>query len=168
MRLAELFPRSAFVGYDICESAIRTAQANAFERSLLNIRFEKRNVAELEKKQAFDLVFAFDAIHDQAHPDVVLSKIGQALADDGLFLMQDIKASSALEKNVEHPLAPFIFTISCMHCMSVSLGQGGMGLGAAWGKEKALEMLTDAGFAQVDVHELSHDILNYYYIARAA
>jgi hypothetical protein len=52
-----------------------------------------------------------------------------------------------------------------MHCMSVSLASGGPGLGAMWGKEKALEMLRDAGFGQVRVESLAHDPLNFYYIA---
>jgi hypothetical protein len=49
--------------------------------------------------------------------------------------------------------------------MSVSLAGGGPGLGAAWGKELALEMLSDAGFGDVRVETLPHDILNYYYLA---
>ena len=53
-----------------------------------------------------------------------------------------------------------------MHCMSVSLAGGGMGLGAAWGKELALKMLAEAGFGPVEVRELPHDILNYYYIVQ--
>jgi len=52
-----------------------------------------------------------------------------------------------------------------MHCMSVSLANGGPGLGAMWGKEKALEMLRDAGFGHVRVESLPHDVMNYWYIA---
>jgi hypothetical protein len=78
--------------------------------------------------------------------------------------MQDIAASSHVHHNADHPIGPFIYTISCMHCMSVSLAQGGMGLGAAWGREKALEMLADAGFEDVRVEQLDHDFQNYYYI----
>jgi hypothetical protein len=51
-----------------------------------------------------------------------------------------------------------------MHCMSVSLAGGGPGLGAAWGKELALQMLGDAGFGDVRVEQLPHDIINYYYV----
>jgi hypothetical protein len=80
--------------------------------------------------------------------------------------MQDIRASSRLEGNREHVLGTFLYTISCMHCMSVSLASGGAGLGAVWGKERALEMLADAGFAIQRVEELPHDILNSYYVAR--
>jgi hypothetical protein len=70
--------------------------------------------------------------------------------------MQDILGSSYLEKNINHPLGPFLYTISCMHCMSVSLAQNGAGLGAMWRKERAIEMLKDAGFSNVEVIFESH------------
>ena len=94
----------------------------------------------------------------------MLRNISQALKPDGTFLVQDIKGSSVLENNLENPLAPFLFTVSCMHCMTVSLSQGGAGLGAMWGKELALKMFKEAGFGNVDVKELDHDIINYYYV----
>jgi hypothetical protein len=64
-----------------------------------------------------------------------------------------------------HPIGPFLYTISCMHCMTVSLAQGGAGLGAMWGQEKAKEMLEEAGFKEVEIEQLPHDFQNYYYIA---
>ena len=54
---------------------------------------------------------------------------------------------------------------SLFHCMTVSLAQGGAGLGTCWGKELATEMLSDAGFGEVEVHELPHDFINYFYVA---
>src|SRR3546814_5744411 len=62
-----------------------------------------------------------------------------ALRPGGVFLMQDIKAHTCHGDNLDHPLGAFTYAISTFHCMSVSLAQGGAGLGAAWGKEKALE-----------------------------
>ncbi len=78
--------------------------------------------------------------------------------------MQDIKASSELHKNLDHPVAPFLYTISCMHCMTVSLSQNGEGLGAMWGEEKAREMLREAGFTGVTVKQLPHDFQNNFFI----
>jgi hypothetical protein len=80
--------------------------------------------------------------------------------------MQDILASSQLKNNISHPLGTFLYTISCMHCITVSLSQNGAGLGAMWGKEKAVSMLKEAGFDNVQVKTLPHDFQNYYYIAR--
>jgi hypothetical protein len=71
-----------------------------------------------------------------------------------------------LHPNLDHPLAPFLYTISTMHCMTVSLANGGEGLGTMWGKEKALELLAAAGFAHTEVHQLPHDVFNYRYISR--
>lgn len=163
--MARTYPNSQFYGYDLCLETIERARAEAQACGLANVVFERADVGALEGR-AFDLITAFDAIHDQAHPDRVLANIRRALADGGLFLMQDIRSSSHLENNLEHPLGPFLYTVSCMHCMTVSLAQGGAGLGAAWGEEKALEMLAAAGFEEVKVHQLEHDILNNYYLAR--
>ncbi len=141
-------------------------RAQAQRDGLTNVRFETRDVSNLEESQKFDLITAFDAIHDQAKPDIVLREITSALRPSGTFLMQDILASSYLEKNLENPLAPFLYTISTMHCMTVSLAQGGAGLGTCWGRELAEKMLQDAGLRDIRVERLPHDEMNYYYIAR--
>jgi 2-polyprenyl-3-methyl-5-hydroxy-6-metoxy-1,4-benzoquinol methylase len=162
--LAAEFPDSTFVGYDLCDDAIVAARGEAERLRLKNVRFEAHDVSQLAGEQ-FDLITAFDAIHDQAKPDVVLRAIAAALRAGGTFLMQDILASSHLEKNTENPIASFLYTISTMHCMSVSLALGGAGLGTCWGRELAEKMLHDAGFSHVTVEKLPHDDMNYYYIA---
>jgi SAM-dependent methyltransferase len=165
--LAGRFPRSRFFGYDFSGEAIDFARNEAKARELTNATFEARDCAEFIGRGQFELVTAFDAIHDQARPDRVLRNIATALKPDGTFLMQDIMASSQVAGNLDHALGPFLYTISCMHCMSVSLSNGGPGLGAAWGKELALRMLSDAGFGETSVQTLPHDIINYYYVSSA-
>ena len=168
MHLAQRFPNSRFSGYDLSPLAIADARREARERGLTNVRFESRDVTHLHEPAQFDLITAFDAIHDQMHPDQVLRNIEAALrpGTGSIFLMQDIHASSHVHKNVNHPLGTLLYTISCMHCMTVSLAGGGCGLGACWGKELALKMLDEAGFGHVTVQQLEHDILNSYYIIR--
>jgi SAM-dependent methyltransferase len=116
--------------------------------------------------EAFDLIATFDAIHDQARPLNVLRGIHRALRADGIYLMQDIKGSSHIHNNLDHPLGPLLYTISCMHCMTVSLAQDGEGLGAMWGEEKTREYLAKAGFRSVEKNELAHDIQNNWYVVR--
>lgn len=166
MHLAERFPNSRLVGYDFSKDAIDWATTEAQRRGLSNVRFEVRDVARLSDRRRFDVVFAFDAIHDQIDPHAMLAGIHRALAEDGLLLAQDIRASSHVEKNLDHPVAPFLYTISTMHCMTVSLAHGGCGLGTCWGEELALKMFEEAGFTSVDVHTLDHDIMNNYYVCR--
>jgi 2-polyprenyl-3-methyl-5-hydroxy-6-metoxy-1,4-benzoquinol methylase len=166
IQMAAKFPNSGFTGYDFSEEAVGAANREAAERGLKNIGFEVKDVAIINGRLRFNLITAFDAIHDQAQPARVLAAIAGALEDDGLFLMQDIAGSSHVHKNLEHPLGPLTYTVSCLHCMTVSLAQGGAGLGAAWGEEKALQMHSEAGFANVEVKRLPHDIMNNYYLGR--
>jgi ubiquinone/menaquinone biosynthesis C-methylase UbiE len=168
-RLAELYPRSRFTGMDLSSEAVLTAWEEAAEKKLRNVEFMVTDLSNFDKKaedEAFDLVTTFDAIHDQAKPLNVLKGIHRTLRSDGVYLMQDIKGSSKYHKNIDHPLGTFLYTISCMHCMTVSLAQGGEGLGAMWGEEKTREYLTRAGFRSIEKHDLAHDIQNNWYVVR--
>lgn len=166
-RLAQTYPRSRFFGFDFSEEAIAFAQADAARQGLTNLRFAVQDAATFDQSNRYDLIFTFDAVHDQAQPGRVLRNIKQALKPDGIYFMQDIAGSSHVHHNHDHPLAPFLYTISTMHCMTVSLAGGGEGLGTMWGKEKALELLAEAGFTDVQVEQPAHDPMNYFYICRA-
>ena len=164
--LARAFPRSSFVGYDFGEEAVAAARDEAAAWGLPNARFEVLDVAQLAEESAYDLVTTFDAVHDQAHPATVLANIRRALRPDGRYLMVDIKASSNLEDNLDLPWASFLYAASTVHCMSVSLGQGGDGLGTVWGLQTAERMVREAGFSEVVVHDLEADPFNAYFVAR--
>ena len=166
LMMARRFTRSRFVGLDIGADAIAAARADADRTGLANARFLVQDAAGVGAPFAFDFITAFDAIHDQAAPRRVLRGIREALRPGGVFLMVDIAASSHLERNLDNPLAPFLFTVSAMHCTTVSLAHGGEGLGACWGEEKARELLAEAGFSAVEVSKVEGDPLNAYYICR--
>ncbi len=169
MKMAERFPASRFEGYDLSLEAIAWAREHASERSLKNVTFEIRDLTDFDKtadNAAFDLVTTFDAIHDQAKPLNLLKGIRRCLKPGGVYLAQDIHASSHHHHDREHPLGPLLYTISIMHCMSVSLAQGGDGLGTMWGRERARDYFTRAGFSSIEVHQLAHDIQNDYWVLR--
>jgi len=162
--LARRFPRSRFTGIDFSEEAIEMGRAEAGD--LPNLALRVKNAADLDEAEAYDVIFTFDAVHDQADPLRVLRNIHRALKADGIYLMQDIAGSSRLENNRNHPFGPLLYTISCLHCMSVSLAQGGTGLGAMWGEECAERMAREAGFREFITKKLEHDPLNNFYILR--
>ena len=167
--LAERFPASTFRGYDLSGEAIAHATAQATERGLGNVSFEQRDLSTFDadaRPEEFAYVTTFDAVHDQARPLALLRGIRRTLQPGGAYLMQDIQGSSHVHENIDHPGAPLLYMISCMHCMTVSLAQGGDGLGAMWGEQKARELLAEAGFRSVDVHLLEHDPFNAYFVVR--
>jgi len=162
-QMARRFPKSTFVGYDISSEGIGEARAAA--HGLANASFVVQDITRLETPAPFDLITAFDAIHDQADPAGVLRRVRAALSPGGTFLMLDVWASSDLTDNVGVPMAPYLYTMSTMHCMSVSLAGGGPGLGTAWGHQVATRMLHEAGFTDVKLFERV-DPANSLYVAR--
>ncbi|HTI74236.1 MAG TPA: class I SAM-dependent methyltransferase [Mycobacterium sp.] len=164
--MAQAFPASRFTGIDFSDEGLAAARAEASQWGLSNATFVAKDVAALDEVETYDVITAFDAIHDQAHPAQVLANVYRALRPGGVFLMVDIKASSHVEDNVGVPFASYMYTVSTMHCMSVSLALDGDGLGTVWGRQLATSMLGDAGFTDVAVHELESDPINFYYVAR--
>jgi ubiquinone/menaquinone biosynthesis C-methylase UbiE len=164
--MARAFPASRFTGIDFSDEGLGAGRDEAARSGLTNASFIACDVAQFDAVDSYDVITAFDAVHDQAHPARVLENIYRALRPGGVFLMVDVKASSNLEDNVGVPFAPYLYTVSTMHCMSVSLGLDGDGLGTAWGKQLATSMLADAGFGDVQVREIETDPINNYYIGR--
>jgi 2-polyprenyl-3-methyl-5-hydroxy-6-metoxy-1,4-benzoquinol methylase len=168
-RLAEMFPKSRFTGLDFSAEAIGAARQEAAAKGLSNSGFRQEDLSSFEDTappESYHFITTFDAIHDQAKPLSVLKGIFRALKPDGVYLMQDIKGSSHVHRNIGHPIGTLLYTISCMHCMTVSLAQGGEGLGAMWGEEKTKEYLQQAGFRSIETNELAHDIQNNWYVVR--
>lgn len=163
--MAAAFPASRFTGIDFSAEGLAVGAAEAASRGLANATFAHHDVAATDVTEVYDVITAFDAIHDQAKPATVLRNIFRALRPGGTFLMVDIKASSRLEENVGLPLAPFMYVASTMHCMTVSLALDGAGLGSVWGRQLAESMLADAGFTDITVSEIESDPINCYYVA---
>jgi 2-polyprenyl-3-methyl-5-hydroxy-6-metoxy-1,4-benzoquinol methylase len=166
-RLAARYPRSRFVGMDLSPEAIASARDEASAAGLDNTEFVAIDLSDFDRTaepESFDFITTFDAIHDQARPLQVLRGIHRALKPDGVYLMQDIGGTSHVHEDIEHPLGTLLYTVSCMHCMTVSLAQGGEGLGAMWGEERTRDYLSRAGFRSITTHRLAHDIQNNWYV----
>ncbi|WP_129139330.1 class I SAM-dependent methyltransferase [Modicisalibacter coralii] len=170
LAMAERYPASRFTGYDLSTEAIAWAQARVAESGLANVRFATRDLSDFDasaEPAAFDLVTTFDGIHDQARPLALVRGIRRSLRPGGVYLAQDIHASSHHHLDREHPLGTLLYAVSVSHCMTVSLAQGGEGLGTMWGRERAQALFAEAGFTTVSVHQLEHDIQNDYFVCRA-
>jgi SAM-dependent methyltransferase len=160
--LARRFPSSTFIGYDLDAAAIAVAGSRA--EGLTNVSFEVADAATLRSNEPFGVAFVFNAMHDQARPLEVLSSIRSILEPGGTFLMDEPRISSNLEDNIDSPLAPMTYAISLLHCMTVSLAEGGAGLGTGWGEQVARRLLSEAGFGPVDVYDAPRDPSNAIFI----
>ncbi len=163
--MARAYPRSTFVGYEIAEDAIGGARAEAEAMRLSNARFEGLDATRLPADPKLDVIMAFDSIHDQRDPATVLRRAGEALAPGGVFVLVDFKGTSDVGEDTKNPFAPFYYGVSVLHCLAVSLAEGGAGLGTMWGEKVARRMLAEAGFTRVDVVDAPRP-QNVIYVAR--
>ena len=164
--MAAAFPRSTFTAIDFSADALAHGEAEAARMGLTNTRFVLQDAATLNEHATYDFITTFDAVHDQADPLAMVRGVHQALAPGGYWLCVDIGASSHEGANADHPLGAFLYTLSCMHCMTVSLAHHGAGLGAMWGEQRALELFNEAGFADISVTKTANDPFNNYYLCR--
>ena len=163
--MAMAFPQSKFTGTDISEESLENARKRVSLNGLTNVTFSLHDAAgDYVKPDQFDYITAFDSIHDQTRPFKALQNIHKLLKPSGVFSMIDIKASSSIAGNKEHPMGTFLYTVSLMHCMPVGLVDGGIGLGMMWGREKAVDMCLEAGFSRVEVMDIPEDGFNSHYL----
>lgn len=164
--MAKRYPNSRFTGYDLCADAIASANSAAAAAGARNVRFAVCDLTGFDETARYDFIVSFDAVHDQKDPQGLLTALHDALRPGGVYLMQDIGGSAHLENNLDFPMAALLYTISCAHCMPISLGQGGDGLGAMWGWETAERMLKTADFRDTRRHVLPHDPMNVWFVSR--
>ena len=132
--LATTYPNSRFTGFDFSDIGLERARSDATANGSTNVTFVAKDAAKLDDVERFDVVTSFDAIHDQAHPDAVLAGIHRALRPGGTYLCVEPKASSHLHENYDLPMAALLYTVSTMHCMTVSLAYDGEGPGRGLGR----------------------------------
>lgn len=128
--LAKSFPNSTFVGYDNWALSIDQARKNAEEEGVAdNLTFEVRDMTQ-GLPESFDLITAFDVIHDMVDPQSAIHRIGEALDPNGTVLILDFNSSDKLEEN-NGPLSTILYGFSLMYCMTTSMANNGLALGTA-------------------------------------
>ena len=149
IKLAEAYPNSRYVGYDVLESSIATARARAAEAGVDDrVRFEALDAAQGLPEQ-YDVITTFDVVHDLVDPRGLLRTIRRALRPDGIFVCLEFNCSDKLEENIG-PLGTVMHGSSIFFCLTTSLAQDGEGLGTLGLPESKLrELCTEAGFGSV-------------------
>ena len=149
IKLAQAFPESRFIGYDVFPPTIEQASARAQAAGVAErVTFQQLDAAKGIPKQ-HDIITTFDVVHDSVDPRGLLRSIRQALRPDGIYICLDVNCSDKLEEN-KGPLGAVFHGFSVLYCMTTSLAGGGAGLGTlGFHEAKVRELSTAAGFSIV-------------------
>lgn len=145
--VAAAYPNSRFTGYDIDAASITRARTRG--TGVASRLVFEQVAAENIPADRFDLIMAFNCIHDMAQPRAALAGIRRALKVGGVFLWSEADASDQLEDNLT-AVGRTMYGASTMHCLTVSLAQGGEGLGSVMGEKLARELSLVAGFSSFE------------------
>jgi SAM-dependent methyltransferase len=149
VKLAQEYPRSRYVGYDVFEPSVVLARSHAEAAGVADrVRFETLDVSR-GLPDSFDVIFTFDVVHDAVDPRGLLRAIRRALRAEGIYVCLDTNCSDKLEEN-QGPLGTLFHGFSVLYCMTTSLAGGGEGLGTLGLHEPMLRQLcSEADFAGV-------------------
>jgi SAM-dependent methyltransferase len=167
LTLAKAFPNSRVVGYDISRHAIERAKQRLAEQLLDNVAFLDPRVDPPPGDGSVDLVCTFDCMHDMTRPTDTAADIRRALADNGTWLMVEIKGLPSFAENVEHnPMASLLYGASVLTCLSSSMSEpDGEGLGTLGMHQDAARGLSErAGFSRFRCLSIEHRANAFYEI----
>ncbi len=165
--LARAYPRSTFHGYELSRLAVERARARVAEAGLNNVEIIERRAEELPDSGDYSLVLTFDCLHDMTRPDAAAAAIRHAVADEGTWLVKEIRCDDTWAGNRRNPMLAMFLGFSIVSCMSSALSEpDGAGLGTIGLPPRALEQLArDAGFTRFRMHDFD-DPANLYYEIR--
>ncbi len=166
--IAEAFPAARVIGLDPSTHAIAAANERAAESGLDNLSFRAATFDDLGDHTDVDLLLTLDVIHDLPRPGAAVHAARTALADDGVWMVADIKALDGLEANRKIPAVSLMYGMSILYCMSSAMSEpGGAGLGTLGLTVGVFEELVQAaGFAGFETREFEVDLMNRYYEVR--
>lgn len=163
--MALAYPNSTFVGLDPSATAI--AQAREAAADIENLSFVEARGEDLTADEPFDLILTLDCLHDMPRPDLAAAAVRRAIADDGTWLIKDIKSTGDFNRDRKNPMLAMLYGFSLASCLQSAmsepdaLGLGTVGLHPA----RAEELVKEAGFSRFVEHDFD-DPSNLFYEVR--
>jgi 2-polyprenyl-3-methyl-5-hydroxy-6-metoxy-1,4-benzoquinol methylase len=167
--MARAFPEVHVDGFDVDDASVAAARRHAAESGVAErVRFEVSDVtADMLPEGAvaagYDLVCAFEMIHDLARPVAALATMRRLAAPEATVLVVDEKVGEHFEANTENPLERMFYAASVLHCLPVGLsGTDSSGTGAVMRPAVLERYATAAGFSAVHIVPIDFDVFRFY------
>ena len=111
-------------------------------------------------------MLTFDCLHDMPRPQDAATAIRGAIADDGTWLVKEIRSTGNFVDDQRNPMLALLYGMSVTVCLQSSLSEAGSpGFGTLGLPPGRLEALAhDAGFARVTQHDIGEPPNLYYEI----
>lgn len=151
--MAKAYAKSRFIGFDNHQASIERARELAKEEGLTEeqVKFEVFSASDnplySKTNEKYDLVAAFDALHDMGDPLGATLHALKSVKPDGTVMIVEPFAYNRVEDNF-NPLGRLFYAASAMACIPGSMAFNGSALGAQAGEKKIGEVVKAGGFKQ--------------------
>jgi len=161
--IARAYPKVRVDGFDLDEASIASARENAVKAGIgERLTFESHDAATAGQPGTYDLVTAFETIHDMSDPIRVLSAMRALVAPGGAVLVADEKVAEAFTAPGDE-VERFMYGWSVLHCLPVGrVDPPALGTGTVMRPETLKRYATEAGFSGVEILPIEHDTWRFY------
>ena len=161
--LAQAYPRARVRGFDVDPPSIALARRHAVESGVSDrVTFEVRDAADEALSGAYDLVMAFETLHDMPRPVEALRTMRRLAGDGGAVVVADEKVAEAFEAPAD-PLTRLNYGWSVLACLPSGMsGEHPAGTGAVMRPATLRDYARQAGFVAVEVLPVPHDTWRFY------
>jgi 2-polyprenyl-3-methyl-5-hydroxy-6-metoxy-1,4-benzoquinol methylase len=161
--IARSYPEVQVDGYDLDEPSIELGRANVEEAGLSDrVTLHARDAADPELAGRYDLVTAFECIHDMSDPVSVLAAMRRMAADGGAVLVVDERVNdrfTARGNDVEW----MMYGWSVLHCLPVGMSQQpSVGTGTVMRADTFQRYAREAGYRAIEVLPIDNFFFRFY------
>ena len=169
--IARAWPEVEVDGFDNDEASIAAARKHAAESGVgERVRFELVDVtgdlpATIETG-SYDIVLAFEMIHDLARPQEALSTMRRLGKADAVHLVVDEKVAESFEAPTDNPIERLFYAASVLHCLPVGLSETpSVGTGTVMRPATFRTYARQAGFSTIEILPIDNDLFRFYRLA---
>ena len=161
--LAKGFPKVKVDAYDSDQASIDQANKNALEEGVSDqLAFHDTAVEDIPLNGKYDLITAFECLHDMAYPEIALRKMKEMLAEEGAVLISEEAVGDNLEEN-KNFLGHLMYNFSVLHCLPQSMVfPDSAAIGTVFNPSKIKELAFEAGFSKFEVLPVQNDFWRFY------
>jgi 2-polyprenyl-3-methyl-5-hydroxy-6-metoxy-1,4-benzoquinol methylase len=154
--IARAYPNVEVHGYDLDDASITAAQRAAVDAGVADrARFELRDAADPAISGGYDLVMAIEMLHDVPDPVGILGTMRKLAGRDGTVLVVDERTEDTFTVPTNE-MERFFYSFSTLHCLAVSMQNGGVGTGTVIRPDTMRRYATEAGFTTIETLDVEH------------
>jgi SAM-dependent methyltransferase len=161
--IAQAYPLVKVTGVDLDEASLSQANKNAAASGVADrVTFHRTDAANPQLTGTFDLVCAFETIHDMNDPSAALAAMRALRAPGGIVLIADERVADHFTTDVE-PGERFLWGWSALHCLPTALtAPPAAGTGTIMRAPTLRRYAQAAGFADIETLPIEHDFWRFY------